>query len=145
MKYAPVLGSRGRPRIAISAGVLLLLTVVLPAGAAKPDKQDAPEEPSKNICPAMTKSIEQHLTSIRAISKEIAKAEKGGAASLLGMLKQLAGEPYTNPDIQKKRDEIARKFHLVSDMNSVLTGLSCEPVAIPKDLESAAATGKSKP
>ena len=110
---------------------------------ADPSKADPSEaDPSKAMCPGLSKSIHQHLAAIATLTKEIERTEKGGAGSLLGLFKQLAGEPYTNPVIAQKRQAIERKTRLVKDMNGVLVSLGCQSVELPPALNKMAAPGK---
>lgn len=118
-----------------------LAAITSAAGADAPQKAPA-EDPSKAMCPGVSKSIHQHLAGIATLTKEIETAEKGGAGSLLGLFKKLAGEPYTNPVIAEKRQTIERKTRLVNDMNGVLVSLGCQPVELPRALNKVAVPGK---
>lgn len=125
--------------VAITLATMTQAAITSAAGA--PQKAPA-EDPSKAMCPGLSKSIHQHLAGIATLTKEIEATEKGGAGSLLGLFKKLAGEPYTNPVIAQKRQAIERKTRLVKDMNGVLVSLGCHPVELPPALNKVAAPGK---
>mgnify|MGYP001241985680 CR=1 FL=1 len=129
----------GRPRLAdlVASGFVLLLctTATLAAPRHRTDAKDAwtgktqvHEQPAS--CDGLQKAMDNRVAELSKLQEAIKKDQDGPPRSLLGVFKNLTGQPYTSEALKRKQDLLDRARRRAETLNDLLTSQGCGQIDI---------------
>ncbi len=145
--FKPVAG----PGLRCCQGALALAAILLlPIGSGAQDLarradseahavEKAPAQDDNASCAGLDKSMEKRVAEINALQEAIDKDKAGPAPSVLGMIKNWMGEPYTAQSIKKKQEQLERARRRADAINDLRTASGCAPINIDDEVRKIAA------
>lgn len=83
--------------------------------------------------------MEKRVAEINALQEAIGKDKAGPAPSVLGMIKNWMGEPYTAQSLKKKQEQLERARRRANAINDLRTASGCAPINIDDEVRKIAA------
>ena len=133
-------------RGALALAAILLLPI---GGGAqdltrRPDSEahaveKAPAQDGNASCAGLDKSMKKRVAEINALQEAIDKDKAGPAPSVLGMIKNWMGEPYTAESLKKKQEQLERARRRADAINDLRAASGCPPIDIDDEVRKIAA------
>jgi hypothetical protein len=89
-------------------------------------------------CQTLQKRMQKQIQTIRSLRAKIASGASAPPGTVLGLLRNLAGERSENADVTAAKARLAQEERAASDLNNLLRTTNCEVVDLDKELSGAA-------
>lgn len=83
--------------------------------------------------------MEKRVAEINALQEAIDKDKAGPAPSVLGMIKNWMGEPYTAQSLKKKQEQLERARRRADAVNDLRAAAGCARIDIDEEVRKIAA------
>lgn len=91
------------------------------------------------LCDSLTKTLMSRISSMKSLETGIAKEREKPAATLSGLISELAGGSYEGIAIKKKMRRLERERAMAVELNGLLASSNCSQVDIDAELQKATA------
>lgn len=145
--FKPVAGSW----IPCCRGAVALASILLlPIGSdaqGLPERADSeahgvhktPVQEDNASCAGLDKSMKKRVTEINALQEAIDKDKTGPAPSVLGMIKNWMGQPYTAESLKKKQEQLERARRRADAINDLRAASGCTHIDVDDEVHKIAA------
>jgi len=100
------------------------------------DQAGAKSLATNSTCEGLKKNLMHHIVLMKRTKADMEKEDKKLLApSLLGVMKQMTGQPYTSTAAQKRQRTLETERRAADEVNGMMKTVGCNPVDIEVELK----------